>query len=134
MAESCANRPDLRTEIESLLRAHEHVLVAGPSEGGSFDISAVQLEGEHRVIPVLNSAFEERGGPFAADCQWFAYTSNEAGGPIDIFLARLPTADARIRVSSGGGSRPQWNANGKELFYVDHQGRMMSVPDHGLSL
>jgi len=30
-------------------------------------------------------------------------------------------------VSNGGGSRPLWRGDGKELFYISPEGKMMSV-------
>ena len=30
-------------------------------------------------------------------------------------------------VSTGGGSKPRWNTNGRELFYLGADGRLMSV-------
>ena len=35
---------------------------------------------------------------------------------------------ARSRVSSGGGSQPNWRADGRELFYLALDGTMMAVP------
>jgi hypothetical protein len=34
----------------------------------------------------------------------------------------------RWQVSSGGGSRPLWSRNGRELFYLTPDGALMSVP------
>jgi len=101
--------------------------VVGPSEGGSFDIYTLQLDGDRRLIPLVQSPFEERGGGFSPDGQWFAYVSNEAGGPLDVFVASFPDAARKVRVSSGGGIGEQWSGRGDELFYIDQQGRLMAA-------
>jgi hypothetical protein len=39
----------------------------------------------------------------------------------------FPGGTGRVRVSTGGGSLPRWRRDGKELFYVATDGRLMSV-------
>jgi eukaryotic-like serine/threonine-protein kinase len=104
------------------------LLVNSPGNGGGFDIAALDLQNARRVVPLLNSTFEERGASFSPDGRWFAYVSNEAGGQLELFLARFPEADRRIRVSVGGAARPRWSGNGQELFYVRDDGQMMRAP------
>jgi hypothetical protein len=36
--------------------------------------------------------------------------------------------DGRWQISTGGGTRPAWNRNGRELVYVTLNGTLMSVP------
>jgi eukaryotic-like serine/threonine-protein kinase len=103
------------------------VLVASPGNGGGFDVAALDLTNGRRLVPLLSSTFEERGGWFSPDGRWFAYMSNEAGGQLEVFLARFPEGDRRIRVSVGGGTRARWSENGQELFYVGNDGQMMRV-------
>jgi hypothetical protein len=38
-----------------------------------------------------------------------------------------PAAAAKNQVSIAGGTQPAWRADGKELFYVAADGKMMSV-------
>jgi Tol biopolymer transport system component len=104
------------------------LLVSSPGNGGGFDIAALDLMNGRRLVPLLSSTFEERGGAFSPDGRWFAYMSNEAGGQLEMFLARFPEADRRIRVSDGGAAVPRWSGNGQELFYVRDDGQMMRVP------
>ena len=40
---------------------------------------------------------------------------------------RGPAIDG-VRVSIDGGSQVRWNPNGKELFYIAADGRLMAVP------
>ena len=41
---------------------------------------------------------------------------------------RLQTSKKRWQVSTGGGTRPLWARNGRELFYLATPGRVMTVP------
>ena len=64
---------------------------------------------------------------FSPDVRWLAYTSNESGSP-EVYVRAFPDAGARRRVSVHGGAQPRWRRDGKELFYLALDGRLMSVP------
>jgi eukaryotic-like serine/threonine-protein kinase len=70
------------------------------------------------------------------DGRWLAYQSSESSriGPSsssetsDIYVRPYPDVDsAKWPISSGGGSRPAWARNGRELFYLDATGRLTTV-------
>ena len=103
------------------------VIFGGPGKAGDFDIDALRLD-EGRVVPLLNSTFEERGSTLSPDAQWLAYTSNEGGGLLDVYVTSFPAIAKKTRVSVGGGFLPRWNHAGRELFYVSSEGWVMSVP------
>ena len=53
--------------------------------------------------------------------------SNESGRP-EVYVRPWPDVNAgRWQVSTGGGTRPLWSRDGRELFYF-WQGAVMSVP------
>jgi hypothetical protein len=37
----------------------------------------------------------------------------------------------RVRVSNGGGSHPRWRGDGREIFYIAPDRRLMAVPFKG---
>jgi hypothetical protein len=39
-----------------------------------------------------------------------------------------PSAAERVPVSAGGGMEPEWRRDGKELFYLSADRKIMSVP------
>ena len=51
------------------------------------------------------------------DGQWIAYAAQETDR-LEIFLERFPTSAGRVPVSTNGGTRPHWRADGRELFYL----------------
>ena len=62
------------------------------------------------------------------DAAWLAYQSNESGTD-EIYVQPFPDVDGgRWQVSSGGGTRPLWARNGRELFYLGPAGKLMAVP------
>jgi eukaryotic-like serine/threonine-protein kinase len=68
-----------------------------------------------------------RNGQFSPDGKWVAYASNESG-KWEIYVTSFPEARGKWQVSAGGGEQPRWRADGKELFYLSSDGKMMAAP------
>lgn len=67
-----------------------------------------------------------RNGQFSPDGKWVAYSSNETG-KWEIYVCSFPDAKGKWQVSMGGGEQPRWRGDGKELFYLSSDAKMMSV-------
>ena len=63
---------------------------------------------------------------FSPDGRWIAYLSNEAGN-ADVYVRPFPGPGGQWRISTGGGSLPQWSATAHELLFVS-QGKVMFAP------
>jgi hypothetical protein len=55
-------------------------------------------------------------GRFSPDGQWVAYASDESGR-FEVYVRPFAAAGGRVLVSLGGGRRPVWGHNGKQLYY-----------------
>jgi dipeptidyl aminopeptidase/acylaminoacyl peptidase len=64
---------------------------------------------------------------FSPDGRWVAYASNESG-KWEIYVTTFPEAKAKWQVSNGGGEQPRWRGDGKELFFLSGDGKMMATP------
>ena len=93
---------------------------------GNIDLWVLPMFGDYKPYPLLNSSFREGQGHFSPDGKWFAYTSDESGSS-EVYLRRFPECDNQIRVSNGGGSQPRWRKDGRELFYVASDRKLMTV-------
>jgi Tol biopolymer transport system component len=80
-----------------------------------------------KPFPVVQTSFDETQGQFSPDGRWLAYTSNESGRE-EILVRPFPEAGGKRQVSTSGGSQPRWRSDGKELFYVAADARLMAVP------
>ena len=40
----------------------------------------------------------------------------------------MPATGAKRQISTTGGSRPRWRRDGKELYYLSNDGKLMAVP------
>ena len=91
-----------------------------------YDIWAAPTDGAREPFPVVHTPFNERDGQFSPDGRWIAYQSDESG-QFDIYLRSFPDPKNQIRVSATGGAQVRWRRDGKELFYITLDNRLMSV-------
>ena len=77
---------------------------------------------------VPTTQYNEGFGRFSPEPnpRWVAYQSDETGR-AEIHIASFPEPRRRLQVTSGGGSFPAWGPNGKELFYVSGDDKLMVV-------
>jgi eukaryotic-like serine/threonine-protein kinase len=93
----------------------------------NFKVGVLPVAGERLPKFVSQTEFLEADGRLSPDGRWLAYTSNESGA-WDVYVQAFPSFDRKWRVSPDGGWRPRWRADGKELFYVAPDQRLMAVP------
>jgi serine/threonine protein kinase len=68
-----------------------------------------------------------RNGQFSPDGKWVAYASNETG-KWEIYVTSFPAPRGKWQVSVGGGEQPRWRGDGRELFYLSPDSKVMAVP------
>src|SRR5207248_8327690 len=98
------------------------------------DIWLLPLEGERKPRPFLHTEFDQRMSRFSPDGRWVAYQSNESGRN-EIYVRRFSEtggetpskASGKWQISTGGGEDPKWRGNGRELFYLTPDLRLMAV-------
>jgi Tol biopolymer transport system component len=76
--------------------------------------------------PLLQAAFNQMGARLSPDGRWLAYESEESG-VFEIFVRSFPEPGERLQVSKGGGQQARWRGDGRELFYVSPDRKLMSV-------
>ena len=95
-----------------------------------YDLWVFPLAGEQRQFPFLATQFDERQGRFSPDGRWIAYTSNESGA-WQVYVQSFPASGGKWQVSMNGGAQPQWRRDGRELFYLSPDRKMMAVEVSG---
>ncbi len=86
--------------------------------------------GKLETRPLIRTTIAEFGGTLSPDGRWLAYYSAESGRQ-EVYVRPFPAIDTgRWQISTGGGSRPAWSKDGRELFYLglDQNLSMMAVP------
>src|SRR5262249_5678637 len=80
-------------------------------------------------IPFATTEYSESQGMFSPDGHWIAYTSDESGTE-QVYVRSFPPSQGegtKIQISRDGGLQPHWRGDGKELFYLSLDRRMMAV-------
>jgi Tol biopolymer transport system component len=91
------------------------------------DIWALPLEGDRKPFVVVQTGFEENFPRFSPDGRWIVYQSNETGRN-EVFVQPLPGPGRNWQISTNGGTQPQWRGDGREIFYLAPDNRLMAVP------
>jgi Tol biopolymer transport system component len=98
--------------------------------GGSAedtDVMALRLDGEVTAIPIVKTRSNENNAKFSPDHRWIAYRSYKTSRS-EVFIQPFPGPGADVQVSTNGGAQPRWSRDGKEIFYIGLDGKLMAAP------
>ncbi len=90
------------------------------------DLYAIPLFGDRKPFSLVRSPYEKDKPHLSFDGKWLAYGSNESGA-WQVYIVSFPAGDGKQQISSHGGGEPRWRGDGKELYYLDPDGKMMAV-------
>lgn len=74
----------------------------------------------------MKTDFDVGPGQFSPDGRWVAYSSRETG-VHELLVEPFPRDGRKWQVSTSGGSFPRWRADGRELFYLSANSKLMVV-------
>ena len=94
---------------------------------GDRDIFALSEKPLGTPFPVAESSADERNPHLSPDGRWVAFESDTTG-QFEVYLQEFPSGAMRRQLSTNGASRPRWSPDGRELFYVDADGHLVSIP------
>lgn len=128
-------RPDLllRTKTPAFAKSWSsdghYLIYAQVTPGIGADLFALPIGQPHaQPMPLWQTPATSGQGEFSPDGRWVAITSNESGQSEIYVIPFPPTAnEKKWAVSTGGGVMPRWRRDGKELFYISPDWKMMAV-------
>jgi len=83
----------------------------------AFDVYYLDLQSAPKLIPILNTRYNERGGRISPDNKWLAYGSDETG-KNELYITSFPAAGTKWQISNSGvASAGSWSADGRHYFY-----------------
>jgi protease II len=94
------------------------------------DVWVLPLFGDQKPFPFLQTEANERGARFSPDGRWIAYISDESG-INQVYVQNFPASGGKWQISTNGGYHLAWRRDGKELFYVSTDKKMMAVDVKG---
>jgi eukaryotic-like serine/threonine-protein kinase len=86
----------------------------------------IPLTGERKPTVLFESEFDKDQPNVSYDGRWVAYNSLESGR-WEVYVASFPGFQERRQISTSGGCQPLWRKDGKEIFYLNLEGKLLSV-------
>jgi Tol biopolymer transport system component len=99
-------------------------VVSEVAPGRGRGLKVMTLGMPRRTRPLLENAANAEVSP---DGRWLAYSTTQSG-QFEVYVTSYPDARGRWQISTGGARQPAWSRDGKELFYRDFAGALISVP------
>ncbi|MEP6707321.1 MAG: hypothetical protein ABJC05_07365, partial [Pyrinomonadaceae bacterium] len=90
------------------------------------DLWVLPMTGEQKPVPFLQSPFNEDHARFSPDGRFIAYASDESG-KFEVYVQTFPVSGGKWLVSANGGAQPRWRRDGKEIFYIAPDRKLMAV-------
>jgi Tol biopolymer transport system component len=84
------------------------------------------LFGDRKPFPYLHADFNQNNAKVSPNSQWLAYASDETGR-YEIYVQTFPSPGAKQQISTSGGNYPVWSKDGKELYFIRPDQKMMAV-------
>ena len=104
------------------------ILFSVPGSDTGTDLWMLPLQGDRKPVKFLASPADEMHGNFSPDGRLIAYTSNESeSGKFQVDVQTVPLSDKKWQVSTSGGYEPRWRADGREIYYLSEDRKLMAV-------
>jgi hypothetical protein len=75
---------------------------------------------------VVQTEATENYGNLSPDGKYLAYSSDETR-KSEVYVRSFPGTEGKFQISNYGGDRPVWSRDGKELFYLSADQKIMAV-------
>ncbi|MBI3668115.1 MAG: serine/threonine-protein kinase [Acidobacteria bacterium] len=92
-----------------------------------WDLWVLPMFGERKPMPYLQTEFDAFQAQFSPDGRWIAYTSNESNPRYEVYVQPFPMSGGKWQISANGGAQPSWRRDGRELFYLAPDRRLMAA-------
>jgi Tol biopolymer transport system component len=88
----------------------------------------LDLSGQKKASPFNESPFDKAHARISPDGRWLAYTSNDSG-MYQIVVQTFPDPNGgKWQITAQGGAEPKSRRDGRELYYLAFDGKLMAVP------
>jgi eukaryotic-like serine/threonine-protein kinase len=109
----------------------EETATTTPQTSSDIWVAPISPDGAGRKpYPYLRTEFREGRARLSPNGKWLAYSSDETKRN-EIYVMTFPNPGGKWQISTSGGSEPVWSRDGKELFLISADGKMMAVEIKG---
>jgi serine/threonine protein kinase len=103
-----------------------YIMGSLPQPASGDDLWLTPLSGDKKPFKFLGSPGDQLHGNFSPDGRLVAYSSNESGR-FQVYVQTFPLSDRKWPVSTDGGYEPRWRADGREIYYLSEDRKLMAV-------
>jgi Tol biopolymer transport system component len=103
-----------------------YILYTARTPETQWDLWILPLAGSHTPAPFLRTPFTEYQARISPDGRWVAYVSDESS-TLEVYVDAFPERGHKVQVSSQGGTHPTWRGDGKELFYLTMDKKLVAA-------
>jgi serine/threonine protein kinase len=103
-----------------------YVIASVPQQTTGDDLWLIPLSGEKKPFKFLGPPSDQIHANFSPDGRFVAYTSNESGR-FQVYVQTFPLSDRKWQVSTDGGYEPRWRGDGREIYYLSEDRKLMAV-------
>jgi serine/threonine protein kinase len=103
-----------------------YIIASAPQQATGDDLWLVPLGGDGKPVKFLGPPSDQMHGNFSPDGRLVAYTSNESGR-FQVYVQTFPLSNRKWQVSTDGGYEPRWRADGREIYYLSDDRKLMAV-------
>ena len=126
MSRSSSRRPRFKVPTDYSLDGRFLAFQSiGTQSRGAWDVWTFSIADKKPAAFVAMPAAEVTPA-FSPDGRWIAYVSDESGRQ-EVYVQPFPASGGKWQISTSGGNQPVWSRDGRELFYVSPDNKLMAV-------
>jgi len=103
-----------------------YIIGSVPQQSTGEDIWLIPLGGDKKPFKLLGPPSDQIHANFSPDGRYVAYSSNESGR-FQVYVQTFPLSDRKWQVSTDGGYEPRWRGDGREIYYLSEERKLMAV-------
>ncbi len=110
-------------------RDGKYIIYANWDPKPKWDLWILPLQPQSKPFPYLQTDFDTFQAQFSPDSRWISYTSNESNR-YQIYVQPFQgkaASGSKWPISTEGGSQASWRQDGRELYYIAADRKLMVV-------
>jgi len=101
--------------------------IPGSRGARTADIYGTRPGVDSAHVALVEGPFDENNPSVSPNGRWLLYESS-ASGSFEAYVRPFPNTSGSLKqVSTGGGRQSKWSRDGREIFYVNRRGELVSA-------
>lgn len=117
---------DQAKALDDLSADGRYAIYDNSGSSSSKELWVLPLVGERKPFVFVQGDFGAFSARFSPNGRYVAYSSNETGR-LEVYVQTFPQQTGKWEISTSGGAEPMWRRDGKELFYLAPDDKLMAV-------